>query len=131
MASLVTKKKSNITSEDLMKEILELKNLIIEHINNNSAGKRGPKPKNKIVKYSRGETKYDDIYVIEYDTVKQFILIKNGEDVGPVIELSIKEFDELSKLVEETDIGKEIKIVDYKTTDKMGICVDDCWMLSE
>lgn len=111
--------------QQLVKGQQELQSMMMEFLNGKQ---RGPKIKNKIVKYTRGEAMYDDIFVMPFDEGServQIVLITKGKDAAPVIELKMDDFLELCNSAMKGKSGKSIKIRDYVTLNMSAMYLDD------
>ncbi len=97
-----------------------------------ASSKRGPKPKNRVVKYTRDETKYDSIHIFPFEKTDQSVkiaLIVKNEDAASVIEVEMNNFMELAENVKESKSKKTLQFYDYSTTDEIAMFVDDEWVV--
>jgi hypothetical protein len=107
---------------DLILEKLE------ELLNSTTSSKRGPKPKNRVVKYTRDETKYDDLHIFPFektDKIVKIAIIVKGEDAASVVNVEMDKFIELAENINEFKSKKTIQLYDYTPTDDVAICVND------
>lgn len=119
------------TQNHTLKLILEKLESLEERIDTVSS-KRGPKSKSKVVKYTRDETKYDNIHIFPFektdDTVRIGLIVKN-EDAASVIEVEMSKFMELASNVKESKSKKTLQFFDYAPTDEIAIFADGEWIV--
>ncbi len=121
---------SKANDKQLLDRISNVESLLQQLV---SSGKRGPKPKSKMVKYTRDETKYDSFYIEPFEsdaTEIRIALINTGEYAGPVISMDRAKFEQLSKNIMDTKAKKSVTILDYSTTDNQAVFANDVWEIT-
>lgn len=114
----------------LLDKILSLENAIKEL----GSDKKTTSKKNKVLTFTRGEKKISSINILPFESNDQTVKIcligtTTDSDVAYVISIAKDEFSKLAEKVVETDIGKTVKIYNYKGEDDPAMLIDGEWQL--